>query len=504
MCLDSSLDVEPTHLGKKRKFKMSTNVTMPSMGFDMTEGKVSRWLKNIGDPVTRNETIGEIETEKATVDLTAPVDGVFAEILVQPGETVAVNTPIAVIAAQGESVAAPAAAPETQQAAPAPAQTQTQTQSKTPAATTSKRDKTQPKAAAAAQAPAAPAASSIDAQETAPPTATETPDEEAGAPVAATSVAPAAPASDGDSDGRIKASPVARNMAKAEGIELSSLQGTGPNGRIIERDVVAAVQARGSAKPAAAPTPAPAVPAAKPAPAPAPAPAALVGGEQALSKMRQVIARRLVESKTTIPHFYLTMDIFMDKAMDLRQQLNALATDDAEKLSVNDLIVAGVARTLRSYPAVNAYFKGDKLELHDHINVGIAVSVDDGLLTPVLHNADQKSLKQIAAETKAMAARARANKLKPEDLGPGTFTISNLGMYGIEEFAAIINPPESSILAVGMVQKVPVVKDDKVEIAQVMKVTMSVDHRVVDGALGAKFLQDFKKLMENPVNLLLS
>lgn len=461
------------------------------MGFDMTEGKVSRWLKNVGDPVTRNETIGEIETEKATVDLTAPVDGVFAQILVQPGETVPVNTPIAVIAAQGETVGTPMAAAPTAEAKPAAEQ-----QAQSPQQTLEKQ------------------------KEAAPPTATETPTQETGTPAPraqapsqqkpapqAPTPAPqpqapapaAAPASD-DTDGRIKASPVARNMAKAEGIDLTALKGTGPNGRIIERDVAAAIESRKTVAPAPSPV-------SKPTPVAAPTvaatPSQMVSGEQPLSKMRQTIARRLVESKTTIPHFYLTMEIFMGEAMKLREQLNAMSASDPEKLSVNDLVVAAVGRTLRKFPNVNAYFKGDKLELHGPVNVGIAVSVEDGLLTPVLHNADQKSLKQIAVETKEMAARARANKMRPEDLGPGTFTISNLGMYGIDEFAAIINPPESSILAVGMVKKVPVVVNDAVQVAQVMKVTLSVDHRVVDGALGARFLQELKKLLENPVNLLL-
>jgi len=226
-------------------------------------------------------------------------------------------------------------------------------------------------------------------------------------------------------------------------------------------------------------------------------------GEQALSKMRQTIARRLLESKQTIPHYYLTMEINMGEAMKLREQLNAMAASDAEKLSVNDLIVAAAARTLQKFPNVNAYFQGDRIAYNDAINVGVAVAVEDGLLTPVLHNADQKSLKQIAVETKALAARARANKMKPEDLGPGTFTISNLGMYGIDEFSAIINPPESCILAVGAVKKTPVVVNDSISVAQMMKVTLSADHRIVDGALGAQFLQALKKLLENPVNLLL-
>ncbi|HZQ09916.1 MAG TPA: dihydrolipoamide acetyltransferase family protein [Anaerolineae bacterium] len=473
---------------------MSTNVTMPSMGFDMTEGQVARWLKNVGDTVTRGETIGEIETEKATVDLSAPVDGVFAQILVQPGQTVAVNTPIAVIAAPGENAPSQPTTPTTQ--APVPQ-------------------------ASAFQAPAAqpPTAPDEKEMEAAPATATITPDEETGTPTAQAPSSEAA--ADSDGDGRIKASPLARNMAKAEGIELASIKGTGPGGRILERDVQQMIAARKTAAPTApkptptaapAPTPKPA-PAPTPTPQPTPAPAAvpamtqaqeMKSGEQALSRMRQTIARRLLESKTTIPHYYLTMEIFMGEAMKLREQLNAMAANDAEKLSVNDVIIAAVARTLRKFPNINGYFKGDKIEYHNQINVGVAVSVEDGLLTPVLHNADQKSLKQIATETKEMVARARANKMKPEDLGPGTFTVSNLGMYGIEEFAAIINPPESAILAVGAVKKLPVVMDDSVQIAQVMKVTLSADHRIVDGAMGARFLQELKKLLENPVNLLVS
>ncbi len=438
---------------------MSTNVTMPSMGFDMTEGKVSRWINKVGDAVERGQVIGEIETEKATVDLEAPVAGTLAQILVQVGETVPVSMPIAVITAAGESVSAPAS----------------------PAPTEAKKESPPPAVPAQAQPHA--------------------------------SVASVAPTVSTNGE-RIKVSPLAKNIARAEGIDLAALHGTGPNGRIIERDVKAFLQTRAPSAPPST-SPAQAAPMPKPSPAavlttapastsPAQTPAQLVAGEQPLSKMRQVIARRLQESKSTIPHFYLTIEIFMDEAMKLRAQLNALAASDAEKLSVNDLIVAACARTLQKFPAVNAYFKGDTLELHDVINVGIAVSVDDGLLTPVLHNADKKSLKQIAIETKELAARARANKMKPDDLGPGTFTVSNLGMYGIDEFSAIINPPESSILAVGAVKKVPVVINDQIQIAQVMKATLSVDHRIVDGALGAKYLQELKKLLENPVNLLLA
>lgn len=432
---------------KNQKSKMSTNVTMPSMGFDMTEGQVARWLKKIGDTVTRGETIGEIETEKATVDLAAPVDGIFAKILVEPGITVPVNAPIAIVIAPGETLDADAP-----------------------------------------MAPVEAAPVKVDIASS----ASETP----------------APAASKQVGGRLKVSPLARNMAKAQGLDLATLQGTGPDGRIIERDVQQALAAKQARAPIAAPAPtvvAAPTPASEPAPVVASVPPVtpIARGEQPLSKMRQTIARRLQESKSSIPHYYLTMEINMGEAMKLREQLNALAAGDAEKLSVNDLIVAAAARTLQKFPNVNAYFKGDRIAYNDRVSVGVAVSVEDGLLTPVLHNADQKSLKQIAVETKELAARARNNKMKPEDLGPGTFTISNLGMFGIDEFSAIINPPESCILAVGAVKKSPVVLDDSIQIAQVMKATLSADHRIVDGALGARFLQALKKTLENPVNLLL-
>lgn len=420
---------------------MATNVIMPSLGFDMTQGKVARWSKQVGDTVERGETIGEIETEKATVELTATASGILAKILVPAGETVPVNTPIAIIAAPGEVVET-AAGPV--------------------AAVTASR--------AAVATPSEPA------------------------PMAAPS---------GGED-RIKASPVARNIAKAEGIDLATIRGTGPGGRIIERDVLAAIQARVGTGPRPVPTAAP-TPIAPRVVEKVPEAVPLEEGPGVqLSKMRQTIARRLLESKTTIPHYYLTIEILMDEAMKLRQQLNALAASEAEKISVNDIVIAAVARTLRGFPNVNASFKGDRIERHEHIHVGMAVAVEDGLLTPVLRDADRKTLKQIAVETKEIAARARGNKLKPEDLGPGTFTVSNLGMYGIEEFAAIINPPEAAILAVGAVRKVPVVLNDAIAIAQVMKVTLSADHRIVDGALGARFLQELKKLLENPMNLLLA
>ncbi len=428
-----------------------TNVTMPSLGFDMTAGKVARWLKKEGDEITKGQAVAEVETEKATVEIEAFASGVLQKILVPAGETVPVNTPIGIIADAGEQVAA----------SPAPSPQST---------------------------------SMIDQAEEAPPSST-TPDQRTRLPAQ-----PSAPSSPAPSDGeRVKISPVARNMANAAGLKIESIKGTGPGGRITEKDVRARI-----AQQAAAPAPQPAIPATS-APAPQTAPASMPASQQqvSLSRMRQTIAQRMTQSKTTTPHFYVTMEINMAEAMKLREQLNALASD-AEKISVNDLIVAAVARTLPKFPTFNASYQGDKLDMHSNINIGIAVAVEEGLLTPVLHDADKKVLKQIASETKAMSERARANKMRPEDLGPSTFTVSNLGMFGVDEFAAIINPPEAAILAVGAVTKRAVVIDEQIAIAPMMKATLAVDHRVADGAQAGRFLQEFKKLLENPVNLLLS
>lgn len=417
---------------------MPTNVIMPSLGFDMTAGKMARWIKKEGDPVKQGEPIAEIETEKATVEIEAFVSGTLQKILVQPGATVPVNTTIGVIIEPGETMQA-----------------------------------------------SAPAASVVQAAQPAPLTSM---------PSAVPAVTPAEP----DGNGRVKASPIARRMAEANSLDLTQVRGSGPGGRIMEKDVKAALSARPiESKPQAAVTP-PAAPA-TPAPTPASAPAA---GDVPLSRMRQTIAQRMTQSKTTAPHFYVTFEINMTEALKMREQLNALSAE-TDKLSVNDLVIAAVARTLNKHPNFNASFKSDRLEMHKDINIGVAVAVEDGLLTPTLSNADQKSLKQIASETKGIAERARTNKLQPRDLTPSTFTISNLGMFGVDEFSGIINPPEAAILALGAAVKRPVVVNDQVVIAPTMKATLSVDHRVADGAQAARFMQDFKKLLENPVNLLL-
>jgi len=284
-------------------------------------------------------------------------------------------------------------------------------------------------------------------------------------------------------EGRVKASPVARKMAEEAGLDLSRIKGTGPGGRVVERDVQAAIAA------GSAPAP-PGVPA-------GPVPGATVP----LNRMRKTIARRMTESKAAAPHFYITVEINMDDAMKMREQLNALAPE-AERISVNDMVVAAAARTLARFPVLNASYREDNLEMHPQVNIGIAVALEDGLIPPVLRDADKKPLKRIAAESRALAERARTNKLRSDDLGGGTFTVSNLGMFDVDEFIAIINPPEAAILAVGAVIRRPVASAGEVRIAPLMKTTLSVDHRVADGAQAGRFMQEFKKLLENPVTLL--
>jgi pyruvate dehydrogenase E2 component (dihydrolipoamide acetyltransferase) len=397
---------------------MPTRVVMPSLGFDMTEGKLARWLMQEGDRIEKGQAIAEIETEKATVEIEATASGVLAKIVVQAGQTVPVGTVIGIIAEAGEKV-------EATPAAPAP--------------------------------PSAPAP---------PPPVTAAKGETAEPPVA-----------------RVKASPVARRMAEEAGIDLHRIRGTGPDGRIMERDVQAAIGA----------TPSPPPPPGEGGPAPAaPLP---------MSRMRQAIARRMTESKRTAPHFYVTVEIRMDEAMNLREQLNRLASDE-EKISVNDLIVAAAARTLARFPALNASYRDDRIETHPRIGIGIAVALEDGLISPVLHDPDKKTLRTIAVESKSLSERARANKLRSDDLGPGTFTVSNLGMFDVDEFIAIINPPEAAILAVGAVTLRPAAFGGEVRIASLLKATLSVDHRVSDGATAARFMQELKKLLENPFNLL--
>jgi pyruvate dehydrogenase E2 component (dihydrolipoamide acetyltransferase) len=448
---------------------MTINILMPALSPTMTEGTLATWHKKEGDKVKSGDVIAEIETDKATMEVEAVDEGTIGKILVAEGtENVPVNEVIAILLEDGEDAGAlkgGAAAPKAEAKVEAPAE---------------------PKAEAKAEAPA-PAAQ----------------------PAAA---APAAkPAANGHDD-RVFASPLARRMAEQAGIDLSALKGTGPNGRVVKADIDAAVSGGApAAKPAAAAAPEAAKPAAA---APAAAKPTAAGpnakqladaygipySEQKHSNMRKVVARRLLESKLTVPHFYLTVDIQLDALLKLRKELN----DRGDvKLSVNDLIIKAAALSLRKVPAANTSWTDDALIQYERVDISVAVATPGGLITPIIKDADRKGLGTISAEMKDLAARARDGKLKPEEYQGGTFSISNLGMFGIKDFAAIINPPQACILAVGAGTQQPVVKDGALAIATVMSCTLSVDHRVVDGAVGAEYVSAFKALVEAPLGMML-
>jgi pyruvate dehydrogenase E2 component (dihydrolipoamide acetyltransferase) len=433
---------------------MTIEILMPALSPTMTEGNLAAWLKAEGDTVAAGDVLAEIETDKATMEVEAVDEGVLGKILIAAGtEGVAVNTPIAILLEDGEDATALAAA-----------------QTAIPAA-----------APAAVPAPApAPAA------EAAPPPQ----------PVAA----PAPPA---PTDGtRVFASPLARRMASQAGIDLAQLSGSGPHGRIVKADIEAALA---GGVPAAAPAVAATAPA-----APAPSPAVEIAGlpdydQEPLNNMRKTIARRLVEAKQTIPHFYLTIDCEVDRLLAVRKDLNARSPEGegAYKLSVNDFVIQAAALGLRKVPRANASFSEDGLRFYKWADVSVAVAIDGGLITPIIRRADGKGLAEISNEMKELAGRARDGKLMPEEYQGGTFSVSNLGMFGIKHFEAVINPPQGAILAVGAGEQRPVVKDGALAVATVMSCTLSVDHRVVDGALGAQFLAAFKQLIEDPLQMLL-
>jgi pyruvate dehydrogenase E2 component (dihydrolipoamide acetyltransferase) len=425
---------------------MATNILMPALSPTMTEGNLARWLKQEGDRIKAGDVIAEIETDKATMEVEAVDEGILGRILVPAGtQGVKVNDVIAVLVEAGEAVPAAGAAP---------------------------------KAAAAPAATPAPVA----------------------APVAAAPAPVAAPAS-GD---RVFASPLARRMAAQAGVDISKIAGSGPNGRIVKADVDAALSRGPAPASAAAPAAAPA-PIAAPRPA---APVAITAPHTAVpnSSMRKVIARRLAESKATIPHFYVSTDVEIDALLKIRADLNARSPKDGPgvyKLSVNDLVIKATAVTLRRFPNVNAMWTDDAiLQLHD-VDISVAVSIPEGLITPIVKNADIKGLAAISNEMKDLAARAKSGKLKPEEFQGGGFSISNMGMYGVRDFAAIINPPQAGILAVSAGEQRPVVKNGALAIATVMTLTLSVDHRVIDGALAAEFLQALKRNIEDPLSLML-
>ena len=445
---------------------MPIQILMPALSPTMTEGNVASWLKNEGDPVAAGDILCEIETDKATMEVEATDEGTLGRIVVPAGtEGVAVNAIIGLILEEGEDASALASA---EAAAPAAA----------------------PPAAAPAQpvAEAAPAASAAPApQATAP--AAASPSGNGATP----------PAPQREPGARIFASPLARRMAKQAGLALEAIAGTGPNGRIVKVDIEAAIAAAAAAPASAAP----AAPAAAPASAPALAAAPAAYQDAPASTMRKVIAQRLQEAKREVPHFYLTIDCAVDALLETRAQLNERS--DSYSLSVNDFVIRAAALALRKVPAANASWVDGALRQYGSADISVAVAIEDGLVTPIVRNADGKGLAEISAEVKELAGRARAKPmgLAPEEYQGGTFSVSNLGMYGIKEFAAIINPPQSMILAVGTAEQRPVVKDGALAVATMMSCTLSVDHRVVDGALGAQFLQAFKGLIEDPLTMLL-
>jgi pyruvate dehydrogenase E2 component (dihydrolipoamide acetyltransferase) len=435
---------------------------MPALSPTMTEGNLARWLKNEGDPVKSGDVIAEIETDKATMEVEAVDEGTLGKILVQAGtEGVKVNQPIAMLLGEGEDQGALESAEVLK-----------------------------------------PAPTSADKAEPAPAPEAPTPEPARGNGQAGAPTTPSG--TDGE---RIFASPLARRMAQQAGLDLGQLKGSGPHGRIVKADIEAAL----ARKPEAArPTERPATPAAAAGPQVAAPPAitqptappSAAYEEIALSSMRKVIAKRLTEAKQTIPHFYMSLDCELDALLEMRAKLNAREGADY-KLSVNDFVVKATALALRKVPGCNASWGGDRIFQYKDIDVSVAVAIEGGLITPIIRHADQKGLSTISAEMKDLAKRAKEGKLKPEEFQGGGFSISNLGMYGIKEFQAVINPPQACILAVGAGEQRPVVKGGEIQIATVMTCTLSVDHRAVDGALGAQFLAELKRLVEDPLALLL-
>lgn len=443
-------------------------VIMPKMGDGMEEGTLLRWLKGVGDEVSAGDALAEIETDKVTIEIEAAEGGVLTSMMVAEGQTVPIGTPIATIGAEGEVAAAPAAEAATAgsngaaESAPAPAPVQ------------------------AAQPVAAPVAAN-----------------------GASGVAPVTAVTREPGD-RLRASPLVKRLAAEHGLDLNGIAGSGPGGRIVKDDIMpfvtGAKPAPVAAQPVAAATPAPQPAAAAPAAVPAAASATSgrpAGVARDLSKIRRTTGKRMVESKQAIPHFYVTSEIDMEPAMAFREQVNGQATDDASKVSFNDLIVKAAALALREFPNLNATMEGDTLFDHANIDINIAVAIEGGLIAPFVPDADQKSLGTIARMAKDLIGRARTGGLQPSEYQGGTFTISNLGMYDVEEFVAIINPPQAAILAIGSIAETPVVRDGRVTVGHQMKISLSCDHRVSDGAEAAKFLIAVKRYLQNPMLLAL-
>ena len=431
---------------------MAEKFLMPKLSPTMEEGQISRWVKNEGDAFDANEPIAEVDTDKATMEMTALSGGTLLKILKQAGETALLGEAIAITGKKGEDISALLKEIEANGGAAA--------------------KQAVPPTSAGGEAPAA-------------TTTVAEPEAKTSAPPPAPAAKPAA----AQGNGRMIVSPIAARMAADNGIDLRSVAGSGPNGRIIKRDIEAAMA--GGAKPAVGR---------------AFTPSTVVGAsaynDEPTSKMRQVIASRLTESIGPIPTFYLTVEIEMDNVLAVRKQINANVGDD-EKISVNDMIVKAAAMALMKHPWVNASYQDKNVRFYEQADIGVAVAIDEGLITPVVRGANLKGMAEISAEVKDLAGKAKAKKLQPEQYTGATFSISNLGMMGIKEFTAIINPPEAAIIAVGGSTPTPVVRDGQIVVRNIMHVTMSCDHRVVDGATGAKFLQTFKQMLETPAMMLM-
>ncbi len=432
---------------------MAEFILMPTLGFDMEEGTMGSWLKNVGDPVHKGDVLAEIESDKVTQELQARAEGVLLAIFRETGDQVPVGAKIGIIGAEGEDVSG-----MTEEAG----------------------------AAAGAKNGATAKPSSAD-EATTPAPEPEAAKPEAATPAASTAVS-------GEFPGGVKATPVARRVAEEHGVDLTQVGGTGPDGRIRKTDVESFIA---QPPPAAAPSVAPAS-----ASAPTPVAAGPDSEEIPLTRMRSAIARRMTESKTAVPHFYVTSEIDMEPALALRKQINE-ALDPDNKVTVNDLIVKAAALALREFPNLNASFGGDKIIRHNRVHVGSAVAIEGGLLTVVQKDTDVSSISKIARDHKEMFGRAREGKVRPEDVEGATFTVSNLGPWDVENFVAIINPPHAGILAVGSARQAPVVVNGELAIGTRMKVTLSADHRVTDGAEAAQFMQAFKAILENALRLLL-
>jgi len=460
-------------------------VIMPKMGDAMEEGTLLKWLKGVGETVEAGEPIAEIETDKVTLELEAEEGGVLTQTLVGEGESVPVGTPVATIGEESEAERRPGGETESEAVANGRAAAE----------------------AAPARAPAAVGGNGAARAVPAPEAPAQVGGNGAGAP-------PRAPGE------RLRASPLVKRLAAEHGIDLTNVAGSGPGGRIIKDDIASLLTGATRVAPAPTPAAAPAAPAAAPQPAPAPlptvveseAPAAVApppagrpaGEVRELSRIRRTTGKRMAEAKRTIPHFYVTAEIDMAPAMAFRARVNAEVGNEATKLTFNDLIVKAAALALREFPNLNTSYQNDQLVAHPNIDINIAVALDGGLIAPFIPNADEKSLGAISRLTKDLANRARHGGLKPEEYQGGTFTVSNLGMFDVDQFIAVINPPQAAILSVGSIQEQPVVQEGEIAVGHRMKVAVAADHRVTDGAEVARFLGAIKRYLQNPMLLALS